>query len=95
MPQDLVEIQMEQPEKEDDYQEYTELENLDGFKLEMHSVSLKVRDIQVWQPSIAPALVSLAGEKYTQAIMISSKKYRVMHLKNVIYQSQITISESQ
>ena len=62
MPQDLVEIQVEQPQKEDDYQEYTELENLDGFKLEMHSVSLKVRDIQVWQPSMAPALVSLAGE---------------------------------
>ena len=26
-------------------------------KLDMHSVSLKVRDIQVWQPSMAPALV--------------------------------------
>ena len=66
MPQDLVEIQVEQPQKEDDYQEYTALENLDGFrfeadismsKLDMHSVSLKVRDIQVWQPSMAPALV--------------------------------------
>ena len=34
MPQDLVEIQVEQPEKEDDYQEYTELENLDGFRFE-------------------------------------------------------------
>ena len=42
-------------------------------KLDMHSVSLKVRDIQVWQPSVAPALVSLAG-KYTQTISISSKK---------------------
>ena len=71
MPQDLVEIQVEQPQKEDDYQENTELENLDGFRFEadiymskqdMHSVSLKVRDIQVWQPSMAPALVSLAGE---------------------------------
>ena len=31
-------------------------------KLDMHSVSLKVRDIQVWQPSMAPALVSLAGK---------------------------------
>ena len=31
-------------------------------KLDMHSVTLKVRDIQVWQPSMAPALVSLAGE---------------------------------
>ena len=26
-------------------------------KLDMHSVLLKVRDIQVWQPSMAPALV--------------------------------------
>ena len=26
-------------------------------KLDMHSVTLKVRDIQVWQPSMAPALV--------------------------------------
>ena len=34
MPQDLVEIQVEQPEKEDDYQEYTELENLDDFRFE-------------------------------------------------------------
>ena len=53
MPQDLVEIQVEQPQKEDDYQEYSELENLDGFRFEAyicyagHSVSLKVRDIQV------------------------------------------------
>ena len=71
MPQDLVEIQVEQPRKEDNYQEYTELENRDGFrfaaniymsKLDMHSVTLKVRDIQVWQPSMAPALVSLAGK---------------------------------
>ena len=68
MPQDLVEIQVEQPQKEDNYQEYTELENLDGFRFEadiyvdMHSVTLKVRDIQVWQPSMAPALVSLAGK---------------------------------
>ena len=31
-------------------------------KLDMHSVSLKVRDIQVWQPSMAPASVSLAGK---------------------------------
>ena len=73
MPQDLVEIQVEQPQKEDNYLEYTELENLDGFrfeadiyiymsKLDMHSVTLKVRDNQVWQPSMAPALVSLAGK---------------------------------
>ena len=34
MPQDLVEIQVEQPQKEDDYQEYTELENRDGFRFE-------------------------------------------------------------
>ena len=34
MPQDLVEIQVEQPQKEDNYQEYTELENLDGFTFE-------------------------------------------------------------
>ena len=31
-------------------------------QLDMHSVSLKVRDIQVWQPSVAPALVPLAGK---------------------------------
>ena len=71
MPQDRVEIQVEQPQKEDDYQEYTALENRDGFrfeadiymsKLDMHSVSIKVRDIQVWQPSMAPALVSSAGK---------------------------------
>ena len=35
MPQDLVELQVEQPQKEDDYQEYTELENLDGFRFEV------------------------------------------------------------
>ena len=34
MPQDLVEIQVEQSQKEDDYEEYTELENLDGFRFE-------------------------------------------------------------
>ena len=70
MPQNLAEIQVEQPQKEDDYQEYTELENLDDFglrltymsKLDMHSVSLKERGIHVWQPSMAPALVSLAGK---------------------------------
>ena len=67
MPQDLVEIQEEQPQKEDDYQEYTELENLDGLMADIyvhagHSVSLKVKDIQVWQPSMAPALVPVAGK---------------------------------
>ena len=30
----LVKIQVEQPQKEDNYQEYTELENLDGFRFE-------------------------------------------------------------
>ena len=34
MPQDLLEIQVEQPQKEDNYQEYTELENLEGFRFE-------------------------------------------------------------
>ena len=34
MPQDLVEIQVEQPQKEDNHQEYTELENLDGFRFD-------------------------------------------------------------
>ena len=32
------------------------------FKLDMHSMSRRVRDIQVWQPSMAPALVPLAGK---------------------------------
>ena len=31
-------------------------------KLDMYAVTLKVRDIQVWQPSMAPALVPLAGK---------------------------------
>ena len=34
MLQDLVEIQVEQPQKGDNYQEYAELENLDGFRFE-------------------------------------------------------------
>ena len=34
MPQDLVEIQVEQTQKEDNHQEYTELENLDDFRFE-------------------------------------------------------------
>ena len=29
-----LKIQVEQPQKEDNYQEYTELENLDGFMCE-------------------------------------------------------------
>ena len=45
MPQDLVEIQVEQPQKEDDYQEYTELENLDGFRFEADIYMSKL-DIQ-------------------------------------------------
>ena len=65
MPQDLVEIQVEQPQKEDDYKNAQSLRILidSGLrltymsKLDMHSVSLKVRDTQVWQPSMAPALV--------------------------------------
>ena len=67
MPQDLVEIQVEQPQKEDNCQELRIL-MASGLrltymsKLDMHSVTLKVRDIQVWQPSMALALVSLAGE---------------------------------
>ena len=56
MPQDLVEIQVEQPQKEDDYQEYTQSLRIlmaSGLrltymsKLDMLSLSLKVRDIQV------------------------------------------------
>ena len=70
MPQDLVEIQVEQPQKEDDYKNAQSLRILidSGLrltyisKLDMHSVSLKVRDIQVWQPSVAPALVPVAGK---------------------------------
>ena len=34
MLQDLVEIQVEQPQKVDGYQEYPELENLGGFRFE-------------------------------------------------------------
>ena len=72
MPQDLLEIQVEQPRKED----ILTIKNTQSLrilmasglrltymsKLDMHSVTLKVRDIQVWQPSMAPALVSLAGK---------------------------------
>ena len=32
--QELVEIQVEQPQQEDDYQEYPELENFGGFRFE-------------------------------------------------------------
>ena len=34
MPQDLVEIQAVEIQKEDNHQEYTELENLDDFRFE-------------------------------------------------------------
>ena len=44
--QDLAEIQVEQPQKGDDYQECTEIEMFDGW-------TCKVRYIQVWQPSVA------------------------------------------
>ena len=72
MPQDLLEIQVEQPRKED----ILTIKNTQSLrilmasglrltymsKLDMHSVTLKVRDIQVWQPSMSLALVSLAGK---------------------------------
>ena len=68
MPQDLFEIQVEHPQKEDDYHCIRNKQSLrilmaSGLrltymsKLDMHSVTLKVRDIQVWQPSMTPALV--------------------------------------
>ena len=70
MLQDLVEIQVEQPQKEDDYQEYTELENLDGFRFEAdiyvqtgHAFSVtQSKGYSGWQPSMAPALVPVAGK---------------------------------
>ena len=34
IPQELVKMQVEQPQQEDDYQEYQELENLGGFRFE-------------------------------------------------------------
>ena len=34
LPQGLVEIRVEEPQQEDDYQEYPELENLHGFVFE-------------------------------------------------------------
>ena len=70
MPQDLVKIQVEQPQKKMTIKNTQSLRILmasglrltDMSKLDIHSVSLKVRDIQVWQPSLASALVSLAGK---------------------------------
>ena len=70
MPQDLVEIQVEQPQKDTQSLRILMASGLRltyMSKLDMHSVSLKVRDIQVWQPSLALALIPVA-------IMISSKK---------------------
>ena len=72
MPQDLVEIQVEQPQKDT---QSLRILMASGLRLTCiyiyvkagHSVSLKVKDIQVWQPSMAMALVPVA-------IMISSKK---------------------
>ena len=45
MPQDLVQIQVDQPQKEDEHQEYKELENLDGFGFEADIYMSKL-DIQ-------------------------------------------------
>ena len=42
-------------------------------KLDIHSVSLKVRDIQVWQPSMALALVEWylsVSDNFRKSIMI-------------------------
>ena len=89
MRQDLVEIQVEQPQKEDDYQEYTALENLDGFRFEADIYVCLSWTFSVTQSKGHSGLATFYGtgfgifgwEKYTQAIIISSKKYRVMHLK--------------
>ena len=83
MPQDLVEIQVEQPQKEDDYQEYTELENLDGFRFEADIKYVKAgHAFSVTKSKGHSGLAAFCGTgfgtfgwgKYTQAIMISSKK---------------------
>ena len=69
-----AEIQVKQPRKED----ILTIKNTQSLrilmasglrltymsKLDMHSVSLKVRDIQVWQPSMAPALVLWLGKMH-------------------------------
>ena len=39
-------------------------------KLDRHSVTLKVRDVQVWQPSMALALVSLAGKNTPNLLLL-------------------------
>ena len=54
MPQDLVKIQVEQPQKDTQ-----ELENLDGFRFEA-DICMSKLDIPVWQPFMALALVPLA-----------------------------------
>ena len=82
MPQVLVEIQVEQPQNESTIKNTQSLRILmaSGLrltymsKLDMHSVTLKVRDIQVWQPFFGTGFVIFGWEKYTQAIMVSSKK---------------------
>ena len=82
MPQDLVEIQVEQPQKEDDYQEYTELENLDGFRFETDIYICLSWTFSVTQSKGHSGLATFYGTgfgtcgwgKYTQAIMINSKK---------------------
>ena len=70
MPQDLIEIQVEQPERKMNIRNTqslrilmpSDLRLIYMSKLNMHSVSPKVRDIQVWQLFMAAALVSLAGK---------------------------------
>ena len=68
MPQDLVEIQVEQLQKDS---QSLRILMASGLRLTYMSKldiqSLKVRDIQVWQPSMTLALVPMAT-------MIISKK---------------------
>ena len=82
MPQDLVEIQVKQPQKEDDCQEYPELENPDGFRFEADIYICLSWTFSVTQSKGHSGLATFYGtgfgifgcEKYNQAIMISSKK---------------------
>ena len=75
MPQDLVEIQVEQPERKITIKNTQSLRILmaSGLrltymsKLDMHSVTLKVRDIQVWQPFFGTGFGIFGWGKYTQA----------------------------
>ena len=66
-------------------------------KLDMHSLSLIQSKGHSGLATFYGTGFGIFGwEKDTQDIMISSKKEKkVMHLKNVTYQSQITITESQ